>query len=167
MSLRLTEAEYLELQKSRTSRIIRPSEVQEWIPIVRDEKELLEDAIQAYLIEWADNPDNQYLYPGLDMVYAIPNGSNRGKVEAWKHKLCGLRSGIPDLHLPVSRKPFFSLYIELKNYKAFQRKGHSLSDEQNKWIEKLRKQGHRVEVLWSLSEAMQMVREYLGKRKEI
>lgn len=164
--MRLTEDEYSQIlsRRSRTARVVRPSTVKEWIPVVRDEKELLEVNIQAHLIEWADHADNQYLYPGLDMLYSVPNGSGRGKTEAWVHKMTGLRSGIPDLVLPVARQPFFGLCVELKTYKAYHAKGHSLSANQVIWIDKLRKAGQRVEVLWSLSEVIQLYRDYLGKR---
>jgi hypothetical protein len=165
MSLRLTEAEYFALQsKNRISRIIQSASVKEWIPQVQDEKALLEDAIQGHLFSWIRHLDNQFLFPGLDVIYAIPNGSKRSKFQGALLKATGMESGIPDVHIPVSRKPFYSLYIELKTFTAYQKTNHSLSENQQIWIEKLRKQGHRVEVIWSLTEAIQTIRDYLGKR---
>lgn len=53
-------------------------------------------------------------YPELDMLYHIPNGGSRNKIEAANLRRQGVRSGVPDLCLPVARGNYHGLYIELK-----------------------------------------------------
>lgn len=151
---RLREADRLARQKVKT--------VKEFIPVVGDEKKLLEDAIQAAYFEFCLHPDNLLLMPELDCIYAVPNAAKRSKLNGWIMKLTGTREGVPDVHIPVSRKPFFSFYIEFKTWKAFNSKNHGCSPAQLAWHEKLRKQGHRVEIYWSVSEAIRLTKEYLG-----
>jgi len=100
--------------------------------------------------------------PEIDLIYAIPNGSNKSQAQAVIFQATGLRSGVPDIHIPVSRKPFFSFYIELKTWKAYNTKNHGCSPNQLIWHEKLRKQGNRVDVHWSVSETIQITKQYLG-----
>lgn len=174
MSARLSEKELAELlsknPKLKTKVAEKSFKAQrtaiEIVPQVRNEKELLENEIQTAYFAWVLEPSNIELMPELDLIYAIPNGSNKSKTERWLHQQTGLRSGVPDIHVPVSRKPFFSLYIEVKRYKAFQLKNHDCSANQLLWHEKLRKQGHKVIVEYSLAELIRLTKEYLGYQSD-
>lgn len=54
-------------------------------------------------------------YPDLMLVYAInPNKGGRKKAAAGIARAMGLLADLPDLHLPVARGPFYSLYVEIK-----------------------------------------------------
>lgn len=93
-------------------------------------------------------------YAEADLLFAVPNGQYRDgqRLEA------GVRSGVPDLCLPVARRGYHSLYIELKI------NGNTTSAEQDQWIARLRSQGHRVEVIDSdLNAAISLLKWYLGK----
>lgn len=46
--------------------------------------------------------------------YHIPNGGLRSKREAARMKGQGVRPGVPDLCIPVARRGYHSLYIEMK-----------------------------------------------------
>lgn len=98
----------------------------------------------------------RYLYPDL-LIYAIPNGGQRNAIVASKLKAEGVVSGVPDLHIPVSRGEYHSLYVEMKNGK----KG-VLSDNQKRVISFLRSQGNKVVVCHSVEEFDKEVKEYLN-----
>ncbi len=86
------------------------------------------------------------------LVYAIPNGQVRPgqRVEA------GLRAGMPDLCLPVPRRGFGSLFLELKIGNG------RLSPAQEKWIGDLRSISNKVLVIWdNLEQVEQAITEYL------
>ena len=65
-------------------------------------KEDSEHLIQRESVQWI----RQYT-PFL--VYAIPNGGKRGRLEAMRLQAEGVTAGMPDLHLPELR-----LWIEMK-----------------------------------------------------
>ena len=46
---------------------------------------------QVYIFQWAELNKNKY--PELEMLFAIPNGSNKTITQALKFKREGLRSG--------------------------------------------------------------------------
>lgn len=125
-----------------------------------------EDEIQASFFEWVD--ENKERYPVLDLFYAIPNGSNKSKVLRWVMKLTGLRSGVPDVHLPYPRAYvgvtgtifYAGLWIE------FKRPGERPSSNQKVWILKLKNAKHRVEVCTSWHDAANVVIDYLGLKLE-
>lgn len=75
--------------------------------------------------------------------------------EAMNLKKQGVKSGVPDLCLPVSRNKIHGLYIEMKYGR------NKTTENQNTWIEKLKKQGYKVEVCYSGDEAIEILKEYL------
>lgn len=115
--------------------------------------EELEDVIQADFFQWLKF--NSARFPELDLFFAIPNGSNKSKTERWLFQTTGLKSGVPDTHLPVVSRSFYGLWIEFKS------KTGKVSDEQKKWIARLQAQNHRVEVCTDWKEAANIVIEYL------
>lgn len=121
---------------------------------------------QVTVIEWAKYSAGKF--PELKLLYAIPNaGAWRGKpfitksgarlppLQAFKFKKEGVKSGVPDLCLPVARGGYHSLYIEMKSDKG------SLSDNQEAWVTALREQGHMVAVCYSPDEAIKTLETYL------
>lgn len=95
-------------------------------------------------------------YPELELLYHIPNGGSRNKIEAHNLKLQGVKSGVPDLCLPVARGGYHGLYIELKV------KGNKASDNQKRWISDLISQGYRAEVAYGWEAASEILVEYLN-----
>lgn len=94
-----------------------------------------EDAEQMAVIEWAELQAGRW--PELAMLYHIPNGGKRGKIEAARFKAMGVKAGVPDLCLPVARGGYHGLYIEMKR-----REGGRLSADQAEWIGSLRREGY-------------------------
>ena len=56
---------------------------------------------QQALFSWAEYAKG--LHPELGLLYHIPNGGKRDKLEAARLKLEGVKAGVPDLCLPVAR----------------------------------------------------------------
>jgi hypothetical protein len=93
--------------------------------------------------------------PELASLHSIPNFARVSpRWGAWM-KAEGKRAGVPDVHLPVARGPYSSLYIELKVAP------NKVSPEQLVWHDRLRALGNRVEVCWSWIEARETIERYL------
>ena len=90
------------------------------------------------------------------LIYAIPNGGQRNVIVAAKLKAEGVLSGVPDLHIPMAKKDFHGLYIELKNGKA-----GKVSDNQQTIMEKLQSEGYRCEVCRSFEEFKTIIDNYM------
>jgi VRR-NUC domain len=94
------------------------------------------------------------------LFYAIPNGGSRHPWEAVNLKRSGVRSGVPDLCIPIpmASKGLNSLYIELKR-----KDGGSVSENQKYWLSALNSLGHRAVVANGFDEAKKIVMDYFGK----
>ena len=90
------------------------------------------------------------------LIYAIPNGGQRNVIVASKLKAEGVLSGVPDLCIPIAKKGYNGLYIELKNGKD-----GKLSDNQKTIMSKLQNEGYRCEVCWSFDEFRNVVDNYM------
>lgn len=53
-------------------------------------------------------------WPELSLIFAIPNGSKRDAITANRLKMEGVKSGVSDLMLPVSRHGYHGFFLELK-----------------------------------------------------
>lgn len=119
-----------------------------------------EDGHQSALFCWiALNPQ----YPDLRWLFAIPNGGLRDKITANKLKTTGVKSGVPDLCLPVRRGQFSALWIELKIPKRKAKHGGKggVSDNQNEWKAYLLSQGFGVYVAYGWEDARECLINYL------
>ena len=97
-------------------------------------------------------------YPELVDLHSIPNGARVGWKTAKKLKAEGLKAGIPDLFLPVSRMGYHGLYIEMKRSKP---KG-TLKPHQRERMERLAGYGHLCYVCWGTEGAWSIIKQYLG-----
>lgn len=120
--------------------------VRAYIPTEHDE--------QVSLMRWAQL--QSAARPELKLLYAIPNGGQRHKAVAAKLKMEGVKSGVPDIHLPIPRGGHHGLYIELKR-----RKNGRLSPSQRMWIGALLQAGHKVEVCYGWEQARDVILAYL------
>lgn len=94
-------------------------------------------------------------YPELALMFAIPNGGKRDKIVALKLKEEGVRPGVPDVFLPVARKGWHGLFIELKwGY-------GKATGLQKEWSAKLTEQGYLSVVVNGWQEAAEVIRDYL------
>ncbi len=93
-------------------------------------------------------------------VFAIPNGGSRNKLEAVNLKRQGVRAGVPDLCIPVARRGYHGLYIEMKFGK------NTTTDSQNKWLELLNKNGYCAAVCHGFAKAQTVIDWYFSEVKE-
>ena len=116
-----------------------------------------ENAEQAALFQWADFA--ALTYPELVMMYAIPNGGLRDARTAVTLQRTGVKSGVPDICLPVARGGYGALYIELKRVK-----GGLLSANQKVWLDRLNQAGNRAVVCKGWDAARDTIMDYLGDK---
>jgi len=90
------------------------------------------------------------------VFYHVPNGGKRNWLEAVKFKRLGVKAGIPDLVIPMARKGYHGLYIELKRVSS-----GALSDNQKYWLEELKRQGYDCFVAHGADELIEYVKNYL------
>lgn len=113
-----------------------------------------EETEQMALIDWCNI--NTCIYPELKLIYHIPNGGKRGKSEGARLKRVGVKKGVPDLCLPVPRKNYHGLYIEMKYGNG------RTSKEQKEWINKLNEQGYYAVVCNGFEEAKDTIERYIN-----
>jgi hypothetical protein len=83
--------------------------------------------------------------PELGLLFAIPNaggyrgGYKKNVVRVVNMLREGVKSGVPDLFLPVARGGYHGLFVEMKR-----EKGGRLSQHQKEWGEALTAQGYLV-----------------------
>lgn len=111
---------------------------------------------QATVIQWSTLLLNKC--PLLAMLYAIPNAAKRSMALAAMMKAEGMKSGVPDLCLPVARSDFHGLYIEMKRKKG----GGVTSKEQSWWKDALTTQGYRAVICKGADEAIAEIKSYMG-----
>lgn len=117
------------------------------------EKILTEAQEQTLLFEWAEYSG----IPELKTIYAIPNGGSRNVIEAVNLKRQGVRKGIPDVCLPIAKKGYNALYIEMKRTK-----GSSTQKEQKEMIALLNAFGNKAVICKGFLEAKKVIEEYLN-----
>lgn len=125
-------------------------------PAARAKPRHLESLEQRALIQWVQL--NLKIYPDLELIFAVGNGGVRSKVEAGIMKAEGVKAGVCDLMLPVARKGFHGMFIELK---VSNRKEASVSRSQIDFIERVRRRGYFADVAYGWDEARGMLEGYL------
>lgn len=114
----------------------------------------LEHQEQCSLITWTNYA--QQTYPELNLIFAIPNGGKRNPIVAANLKAEGVKSGVPDLMLPVARGEYHGLFIEMKSKKGRE------SANQILWRERLTAQNYKCVVCYSWLEAKDVIINYLN-----
>jgi len=120
---------------------------------------------QAALFQWARM---QRTYPGLDLLFAIPNGAylqgGAAQRAAQWAKLArqGARKGVHDVFLPVPMQGHHGLWIEMKAPKP-----HSadVSEEQAEWLRQMVGQGYAAHIAYGWQEAVGIINLYYGREK--
>ena len=70
-------------------------------------------------------------------IFAIPNGGSRNQLEAANLKRQGVKSGVPDLCVPVAKHNYHGMYIEMKVGR------NKPTDNQIKWLRMLKENGYK------------------------
>lgn len=111
---------------------------------------------QRALFAWANGA--RRAYPELRWLHASANGMPaRSPKSAAMMVAQGMRTGVPDVCLPVPRGGFAGLWIELK------RPGrHATSPVQREWLSGLAALGYRTELCVGWDAARELIVEYLS-----
>ena len=104
---------------------------------------------QKQLIQWCRTR------PELQFLFHIPNESVGGQGWLVRNRQMGVKSGVPDLMLPIPSQGYHGLFLEMKN------KTGRLSMEQKKWIAALRDLGYKAEVAYGWEDAKCQILNYL------
>jgi hypothetical protein len=110
---------------------------------------------QASLFAWAELAAGRH--PELRLLHASAAGEKRDRATAIKCLRMGVKPGFPDVHLPIARGVWHSLYIEMKAPGA-----PGATDKQLDVHELLQLQGNRVEVCHSWVTAKDLLLAYLA-----
>jgi len=114
---------------------------------------------QVAVFAWADIMKKRR--PELKLLEGSMNGVKLltpGQIAKIKTAGC-LKSGRPDIHLPVPRGGYASLFIELKRIK-----GGKESDNQKEYGRLLKENGNYYAVCHGSDEAISMIIKYLDER---
>ena len=109
-----------------------------------------EDAEQEAVVEYCD-----LLH--IPIVH-IPNEGKRSLSYAARMKRMGLRSGFPDLFVPLARGGYHGLFIEMKYGK------NKTTKDQKEWLATLSAEGYACAVCYSAAEAIKIIESY-NRRK--
>ncbi len=115
---------------------------------------------QQYLIKWTQQESVRRKYPCLKLLFHIPNERYCTPQQGATLKRMGVKSGVPDMCLPVSRGKYHGLYIEMKN-----EKGKS-SANQKWWIDELLSQDYLAVECKSWKSAAETIESYLESKYE-
>lgn len=118
-----------------------------------------ESAEQTCLFRWAAYEQNNC--PELKLMFHIPNGGSRNKLEAANLKRQGVKAGVPDICLPVARGNYHGLFIEMKNASG----KNKATDKQKEWIQELNRQGYMAIVCYGWQEASEVLKKYMRLAK--
>lgn len=108
-------------------------------------------------------------HPPLGLLYAIPNGGERNVIVAARMKAEGVRKGMLDMCLPVSRMvrdshghlyTAHALYIEMKAG------DNRATGDQRAWATALMQHGNAVAFCWSADSAFNTLTDYIAGRFE-
>lgn len=90
-----------------------------------------------------------------EFMFHVPNGGSRNLLEAINLKRQGVKAGVPDVCLPVSRGGYHGLFIELKVRK------NKTTKPQSKYIDYLNSEGYLAVVCYGHLEALETIKNYL------
>lgn len=100
--------------------------------------------------------------PELKWAFHVPNGEKRDKATAARLQRMGVRKGVPDVLLPVTRYDpqtnivSHGLAIELKHGRGRE------TPEQLMWLGYLKRQGWQTATCYGWTEAARLLVRYLG-----
>lgn len=112
-----------------------------------------ENDIQRAVFDWARLRSTTA--KELELMFHVPNEGKRSYATGAIMKRAGLKSGVPDIFLPVPRNGKNGLWIELKNGRK------KPTGNQIWWLINLAKQGYTTCVCDSVGAAVSVISDYL------
>ena len=90
------------------------------------------------------------------LLFAVPNGGSRHKIEAKNMKRQGVKPGVSDVILLIPKKGFASLLMEFKTQSGRQ------SDEQKEFQRQAEMCGSKYVIVRSVKDALSAMKDYLN-----
>ena len=119
--------------------------------------EALEYKHQQAVIKWTQQSNVRQKWPELAMLYHIKNETpSGGSRQVAIDKAMGVKKGVPDLCLPVSRGQYHGLYIEMK------KPGGKVANAQRWWLEHLAGQEYMAVCCYGYQEAISTIERYMS-----
>ena len=112
-----------------------------------------ESNLQKQCVKWF-----RLCYPDL-LLFSVPNGGSRNKIEASRLKQEGVLAGVSDLILLLPNKDYHALCIEMKYGKNGQ------SENQKIFERKVKEFGYKYVVADSFDKFREIISEYLNNHK--
>ena len=96
-------------------------------------------------------------FPNLPdrLLFAVPNGGSRHKIEAANMKRQGVKRGVADVILQIPKKGYASLCLEFKTSTGKQ------SAEQKEYQRQVEMAGSKYVIVRSVEQAIQVMQQYL------
>lgn len=110
-----------------------------------------EDKMQQQIVEWFNNNYCLKHHDPQCLIFSVPNGGTRNKIEAIKLKLTGMKSGVSDLIVVLPNK---ILFVELKTATGIQ------SEKQKDFQKAIINLGFEYWLIRSLDEFKQKIKDY-------
>ena len=114
-----------------------------------------ESALQRACVKWFRETWPEH----AQMLFAVPNGGARSRVEAGIMKGEGVTAGVADLILLEARGGWGALCIEMKT----RAKGSRQRESQKAWQAAAERAGNRYVVIRSLEAFQAQCRDYMGR----
>lgn len=111
----------------------------------------LESQLQISCVNWF-----RLQYPNC-LIYSIPNGGSRNKIEAKRLKAEGVIAGVADLFLMEPRNEYHGFYIEMKYGNT-----NKQSDNQLQFEKMCNERGYLYRVAKSFEEFVKQINDYLN-----
>lgn len=115
-----------------------------------------ENQHQMALIKWGQQASIRSKWPGLKLLFHIPNERHCTPQQGRMLKLMGVRPGVPDLFLPVPRGSYHGLWIEMKTLDG------KPTGDQKWWGSQLRDQGYAWATCNGWERAVNVLEWYLS-----
>ena len=111
---------------------------------------MTEDQEQKQLIQWCR------IDPRLQFLFHIPNENTAGIKWGIRNRQLGVKSGVPDLMLPIPAGGYHGLFIEMKTLHG------ETSENQDRWIAALNTFGYQAVVAHGWEDAKCRILDYLN-----
>lgn len=116
-----------------------------------------EEAQQIAFFEWLKQAEKEH--PGLALAFAVPNERKCSIQRRISMRKAGVKSGIPDIMIPLPNERYHGLFIEMKV------KPNKATPEQKVMLHALALAGYYSVICWSAEEAIEVTSDYLKNKK--
>jgi hypothetical protein len=120
-----------------------------------------EHAHQAALFCWAYAKAYDQ-WPELKWMYAIPNGGERQAAQAARLKAEGVKSGVSDVCLPVAKRGYHGMYMEMKKPGSDGKAAGKESPQQKEFAQFITDGGYLYRCCYDWETAAKTVAWYMG-----